>query len=159
MERIDRIYKVFRSNLDATQTMELAKSLEPTFTEHDLKRIEIAIENSRATITSAKVAKPIDIQAVDLAEKLCKYITELRSYEKTNVNEYAKSIRLLHADNDLFTYDLIEVVMKWLFETYEPSGEFDWRDQIRSGMKFRKHFTRLLEQAKKHYVSSFIEEV
>lgn len=160
MDKTDRIYKVIRHDLDATQSMILARLLEPMIKDDLLVDIEKCIADVRVKVISpARVAQPMDIEATYIAEKLCEYILELRSYEKTNPDKYANSIRLLHRDNIAFTYALIEGVMDWLFQVYEPSDSFDWRDQIRSGIKFRKHFTRLLEQAKKEYGNSVIQEI
>lgn len=53
---------------------------------------------------------------------------------------------------DGYSYEQIEKVLKWLYTSYSPDGNFDWKKQILSTNKLRKHFFRLteqMEQAKK----------
>lgn len=46
---------------------------------------------------------------------------------------------------DKYEYKRIEDVLKWLFTAYKPSNSFDWKQQIKSPGKLRKHFFALSE--------------
>jgi len=40
-------------------------------------------------------------------------------------------------------------VLKWVFDHSIPDGDFDWRDNVQSPAKLRKHYDRLASQIKK----------
>lgn len=49
-------------------------------------------------------------------------------------------------------YGLIENILRWLYTSYKPEGNFDWKDQIKSVRNLRKHFDsiRILYEKEKN---------
>lgn len=61
---------------------------------------------------------------------------------KPGDKDYMEMNKLHRIDGN--EYKLIEDVLKWLYIGYKPvSDTFDWKDQIKSTYKFRKHFDQL----------------
>lgn len=63
---------------------------------------------------------------------------------KAKDSDYMELNKLHRIDG--YTYEQIEKVLKWLYTAYSPDGNFDWKKQILSTNKLRKHFFRLVEQ-------------
>jgi len=66
---------------------------------------------------------------------------------KPTDKDYIEMNKLHRIDGN--EYKLIEDVMKWLFTGYKPTDTFDWKDQIKSPYKLRKHFDTLRNQFEK----------
>lgn len=50
---------------------------------------------------------------------------------------------------DKYEYQFIQDVLRWLYTAYQPNDDFDWKDQIKSVAKLRKHFFNLSRQYEK----------
>lgn len=147
------LYDLLRSNLKVSDAKEVCENL--TITEEVEKFLETVAKKAEKIKTrnsSLTVVKETDIEARELANMLSKYVLQKYPYyeSKINVVQWSKDIQALHK-TDKHAYNMIESVIRYIFEVYEPYGDFDWREQIRSGKNLRKHFIRIYEQAKKDY--------
>jgi hypothetical protein len=118
--------------------------------------LNVEKQQSKALVKSA-----MDESAMELAAILKNYVVQNYPHYRSTMNEakVAKQIQLLHRQDEAFTYDIIGKVMRWIFEQYQPRGSFDWREQIRSGDKFRKHFPALLDLIRKELGEAQIETI
>jgi len=59
--------------------------------------------------------------------------------------ESASTLRGFHGlvSIDRRSPERVRDVLGWLFTSYEPTGDFDWRPNVLSGAKVRKHWDRL----------------
>lgn len=123
-----------------------------------LRHEEMAIKAEKVV---SLVKSELDGESNRLAEKLMEYVFVRYPHYRSTMKAVptAKAIQLLHKQDELFTYIGIENVMKWLFEVYEPMGSFDWREQVRSGVKFRKHFPALVDLIRKEYQTQDIPTI
>jgi hypothetical protein len=133
--------------------------LSPDF-DADLKTIYDAVNE----VLDKEAAKPVvdrtDEEALATAEKFRDYVVERYPYYKPQIRleRWAHDIYLLHLSMRV-DYDLINAVIKFLFEYYAPDSDFDWREQIRSGKSLRKHWIRLYELTKKNLATLEIATV
>ena len=161
MTKTDRIYKVLRSNLTTQQAQEVAKHLEVRIPDVTLNHIEQAITSAKSNSSAvARVEKKIDPDALRLASMFSGYVLARYPYyaSKFDIQKTAEQIQLI-VRRDGATYMVVEALMKYLFEHYEPKGDFDWREQIRSGVKLRKHFIQIFELAKKEGQARQVETI
>ena len=125
------------------------------------KEILMVAEKVKSETTSVVVKKkPEDQDAMRIAEMLENYVLERYPYYKSQIklSKWADDIRLMHTADGI-EYNVIEALIRYLFEMYSPNSDFDWREQIRSGRNLRKHWIRLFELAKKEYDLSQVETV
>ena len=117
------------------------------------------MQNRTVSKAIAKVKKQ-DPRARRIAEMLYDYVLERYPYYKSQckVDKWIPDIEKLNRI-DGASYEGIEAILRYMFEIYQPNSDFDWREQIRSGNKFRKHFYRLYELAKKDYDRSKIDTI
>jgi hypothetical protein len=127
----------------------------------DLVSAVLDAEKKATKTSTALVKSAIDDEATNTAEKLKGYVVEKYPHYASTVNvvTWAKSFQLLKKQDERFTYELQAKVMKWLFEQYQPRGSFDWREQVRSGIKFRKHFPALLDLIRKEIGDAQMETI
>lgn len=62
---------------------------------------------------------------------------------KPKDSDYMEMNKLHRLDG--YEYSKIEAVLKWLFTAYKPNNSFDWKRNIQSPGKLRKHFFELSE--------------
>lgn len=138
---------------------EFEKSPKADALEMIAEKVLVVARKVKSETTTAVVKVDSDPEALRLANLLRDYVVAIAPYQRdTNAENWAKDIRLLH-EKDGVDYRAIEVVMRYMFEMYQPTSKFDWRRNIRSGLKFRKHWEYLFEEAKQAYESSQIETV
>lgn len=154
---------VLRTKLTRVQAKDVIKSTKGRLSgvhHDDIKIVYDAIQEALHNHTPKPRIPIVDTEAMISADMLKRYVIDKYPYYSGQIDVYrwANDIRLLHKEM-LVSYELINVIIKYLFEVYEPDSDFDWREQIRSGKALRKHWIRLFELAKKRCDSTKLEVI
>lgn len=161
MPKDERLLKLLRQSSRYEEDKQLASLLATYLSDGEVGALEQHLQLAKKNLAQVRVEKKIDARAREVAEVLRRYVvSNYPHYESTvNVDRWAEDIAKIPNDDGRFTYELIMKVVRFLFEGYQPVDDFDWREQVRSGLKLRKHFVRLLDVARKQSKAHTMETI
>lgn len=128
---------------------EFISSTDSLYFDVSSKAGESSSENIKASYEYTSKDKQLTIALFAVIAKTYPTYQKLASRKATE-KDFAEMNKIIRIDKS--TYDIIESVLRWLYTTYKPDSDFDWRDQIKSVRNLRKHFDsiRILYEKEKN---------
>lgn len=146
--KTSKMVEKLQNGLSKPEAKKLAEAFVFVFGEDDIVKDEV-VKSKKS------LPKNVTNQDKQLAEQLSIRISEFidqvgYSFEKPTVDDLALSISRLHRI-DKESYENIDKLIHYLYEVYEPRGEFDWRMQVRSGSGFRRNYKKIMITVAQQY--------